>query len=126
VESQTPQLSARDLAIVERFHPAADRLRRFVPLSGDHDRIARTGFLESDPNRFGAVHEERGSRRGAGNRQHPRLHVAEDLLGVLVSRIVRGDDDAVGSGCDSSPHAEPLSAVTIAAASKHHEQAAGG
>ncbi|MEO0034088.1 MAG: hypothetical protein RLZZ501_111 [Pseudomonadota bacterium] len=105
--------------VIERQHLIADDLAGLVALAGDHQQVARLQPGNGGADRGAAVGDlDPAQAAGQDRRADPGR--------ILATRIVVGDDDAVGQPAGDRAHQAALAGVAVAAAAEQRHQPPGG
>ena len=105
--------------VAERPALVADDLVVFVPLPGQHDRVARARPLDRSPDRLPPVRDDEVvPPRCPASLAHARLDLGENPDRVFGPGIVRRQNDEVGRPRRRQPHLGPFAPVPVAAAAE--------
>ena len=91
-------------------------LAGLVPFAGDQQHVAWRKVGNGLRDRFAAIADLAGARRGSDDR-------AADRRRILAARIVIGNDDDVGLFRGDRAHQRTLAGIAIAAGAEHHDEA---
>jgi hypothetical protein len=112
------QALADDGDVVERdLAPVLELLALLVAFAGDHHHVPRLRTRDGLADRLSAVDTP------GDVWTRPGEDLDDDRLGVFGSRVVRGDDDAVGEPPGDLTHRCPLAGVAISARTEDHVHA---
>lgn len=101
---------------------AIDLLVILVPLAGQHDHIVGSGSGDQVCDGFATASDE----LDLGRLGETRADVVKDAQRVFSTRVVVGDQHAVGQALGHFGHQRALAAVTVAAAAEQAQQLAVG
>src|SRR5215470_14448864 len=110
------QQCPRHIAVVERQHLAADDLVGLVPFAGDDDRVARARPRERRADRSVAIGHAGVAlapyvRRAGGD-------LGDNRLGILGTRVVRGDPRVIREARGNLAHDRALRSIAVTAATE--------